>query len=85
MSYRSFSQTHNWCESKRNASKDKQHNIIMADGKRSHTNKHGRVEVTSNERMPKQVVIVRMEEKGRKSHRGKMDLMRLKRIWRYRE
>jgi len=38
--------------------------------------------MTSHERIPKQLVTVRMEENGRKSHRGKMDLMRLKRIWR---
>ena len=36
MSYRSFSQTHDWCKSKRNACKDKQHNTIIADGKSSH-------------------------------------------------
>jgi len=41
MSYRSFSHTHNWCESKRNVRKDKQYNIIIADGKSSQTNECG--------------------------------------------
>jgi hypothetical protein len=56
MSYRSFLQTHNGCESKLNVCKDK-HNIIIADGKRSHANERGRVEMRNKERMPKQLVV----------------------------
>ena len=56
MSYRWFLQTHNECESKLNVCKDK-HNIIIADGKRSHTNERGRVEMRNKERMPKQLVV----------------------------
>jgi len=34
----------------------------------------------SNERIPLQVLFVRMEGKRKKEHNGKMDLIRLKRI-----
>jgi len=47
---------------------------------RTQRNECGRVERMNNERMPKQTVMTRMEEKWKKGRPWKMDLKELKRI-----